>query len=135
MAFSEKAKETVKKLLNFKPENQDDYYEIGGFLVSRKLAFLLVLAVTVICGGLAVSSLPPIEKEETGLYRVYSYRSLKLKLVSDKVKILGKSGYTAYTGDVDKGEVTGEGTLYAPDGHVVYAGTFDNNMYNGSGTR
>jgi len=135
MAFSEKAKETAKKLFNFRPENQDDYYGIGGFLVSRKLAFLLVLAVTAICGVLAFLSLPRIAREETGLYRVYSYRSLKLKLVSDKVKILGKSGYTAYTGDVDKGEVTGEGTLYAPDGHVVYAGSFDNNMYNGSGKR
>lgn len=135
MAFSDKAKETVKKLLDLRPENEDDYYSIGGFLVSRKLAFVLALAVAVICALFAASFIPDIAKEETGVYRVYKYNSVGLKFISDKVRILGKSGYMAYTGDVDKGEVTGEGTLYSPDGHVVYSGSFDNNMYNGSGKR
>lgn len=135
MAFSDKVKEAVKKLPDLKPESEDDYYGIGGFLVSRKLAFVLVLAASVICAGLTVSFIPDIEKEEAEVLRVYKYNSAGLKFISDKVRILGKSGYTAYTGDVDKGEVTGEGTLYAPDGHIVYSGSFDNNMYNGSGKR
>ncbi len=135
MAFSGKAKDWVKKLLDLKPENQDDYYGIGGFLVSRKLAFVIVLAAVVICAVLAASFIPDITQEEAGLYRVYRYNSVGLKFIKDKVRILGKSGYIAYIGDVDKGEVTGEGILYSPDGHMVYSGSFDNNMYNGSGKR
>ncbi len=135
MAFSDKAKETVKKLLDLRPENEDDYYGIGGFLVGRKLAFVLVIAAAAVFALAAVSFIPDLVKEEEGVYRVYRYNSMELKFISDKVRILGKSGYTAYTGDVDKGEVTGEGILYAPDGHIVYSGSFDNNMYNGSGKR
>jgi len=135
MAFSDKAKKAVKKLLDMRPENEDDYYGIGNFLVSRKLAFVLVLAAAVLCAVFAVSFIPHITEEDAGVYRIYKYNSVGLKFISDKVRILGKSGYTAYTGDVDKGEVTGEGTLYSPDGHIVYSGSFDNNMYNGSGKR
>jgi hypothetical protein len=49
------------------------------------------------------------------------------------VEILGKSGYTAYIGNVESGVVSGTGTLYRPDGSVVYSGEFADNKYNGTG--
>ena len=66
-------------------------------------------------------------------YKAYKYNSIVLKFISDKVEILGKSGYTAYVGDVKNGVVSGTGTLYDIAGNVVYTGEFDANSYNGTG--
>ena len=46
---------------------------------------------------------------------------------------MGKSGYKAYVGDVNKGVVSGQGTLYNKTGNIVYEGAFEANAYNGTG--
>lgn len=122
-------------ILNVRPRHNKDYYGIFGWLVSKKLVF----AVTIIVGVISlyfifVLNPPPIlSKTETGI-RAYDYDSIPLRFVSGDVKILAKSKYLAYEGNVKKGEVTGEGKLYRKDGSVVYIGEFDDNKFNGNGT-
>lgn len=122
-------------ILNVRPRHNKDYYGIFGWLVSKKL----VMAITIIVGVVSLYFIfvlnPPqmFSKSETGI-RTYDYDSIPLRFVSGNVKILAKSKYLAYEGNVKKGEVTGNGKLYRKDGSVVYIGEFDNNKFNGNGT-
>ena len=65
----------------------------------------------------------------------YKYDSVRLRTAKGHVKIKGKGGYLAYEGDVEKGYVTGNGTLYNREGNIVYVGSFERNRYEGNGTR
>lgn len=122
-------------ILNVKPRHKKDYYEILGWLVSKRLAFAVLMAVGVL-SIYYLSSINNIEKSvQTEGVKTYSYNSILLRFASGKVRISGKSGYLAYEGEVDGGAVTGFGTLYNPQGIVVYQGNFDNNMYQGTGVR
>lgn len=121
-------------LTDVKPRDSKDYYGVGGWLISKKLAFTLTMIVIICCLCYILAIKPVLGKGESP-YRTYKYNSFALKFVSDKVCILGKSGYKAYVGDVDKGVVAGTGTLYNKEGNVVYEGEFDANAYNGAGKR
>lgn len=119
-------------LFRITPENSQDYYPVFGWLVSKRLAMAMVVSICILCVGyIAVNA--PQEGQSTVPYKAYRYNSLPLKFVTDKVQILGKSGYCAYIGDVENGMVKGIGTLYNPDGEKVYEGSFDANAYNGEG--
>jgi hypothetical protein len=130
-----KLRQAFTKLFDIRPKHRKDYYSIGRWLVSKRLAFALVIALAVL--GLFyifVMSPSALLKEGDGVsIRTYRYNAAPLKFYSGTVRILAKSKYVAYIGNVDGGEVTGDGTLYARDGHVVYEGSFDNCMYNGAG--
>lgn len=120
------------RLFDVRPRDERDYYPFLGWLVSRRLAMAAVIAVSVLCFGFLWSSKP----DRTGSdnpYKAYKYNSLMLKFTTGKAQILGKSGYTAYIGDVEMGTVKGRGTLYGPGGDLVYDGEFDANAYNGTG--
>lgn len=119
-------------LTDVKPKDSKDYYGVGGWLISKKLAFTLTMIVIICCVCYILATKPVLGRRESP-YRTYKYNSFALKFASDKVCILGKSGYKAYVGDVDKGVVTGSGTLYNQEGNVVYEGEFDANAYNGAG--
>ncbi|MDD2973366.1 MAG: hypothetical protein PHE02_14675 [Lachnospiraceae bacterium] len=103
-------------------------------MVSKRLAFSVML-------GIGVASLyyltfvNPISvfRGDGDAVRTYSYSSLPLRFTKGNVKIKAKSGYVAYEGNVEKGQVTGAGTLYSPDREVVYMGAFQSNKYNGLG--
>lgn len=118
------------KILDVKPKDEHDYYAVGGWLFSKRLAFAVVLIICVLCGGYIWMSKP-----DNGVttYKAYKYNAIPLKFIEGKVEILAKSGYTAYVGDVSKGVVCGTGTLYDKEGNMVYAGEFDANAYNGKG--
>lgn len=122
-------------LLDVRPKHKKDYYEVFGWLVSKRLAFAIVVAV----GVLSLYYLTGVKnsyfsgKEGDGV-KTYAYNSVMLRFAEDKVRIKGRSGYLAYEGDVKKGSVTGTGTLYNPAGTVVYQGSFVKNKYDGSGT-
>lgn len=130
-----KLRQAFTKLFDIRPKHRKDYYSIGRWLVSKRLAFALVIALAVL--GLFyifVMSPTALLKEGDGVsIRTYKYNAIPLKFYSGKVRILAKRKYVAYVGNVDGGEATGEGTLFARDGHVVYEGSFDNCMYNGMG--
>lgn len=120
------------KLFDVRPKNEKDYYLFLGWMVSRKLAMALTVTITVLCIGILWSSKPDkLQSEST--YRTYKYNSILLKGATGNVEILGKSGYTAYVGEVENGTVKGNGTLYSPEGNIVYEGEFDANAYNGTG--
>lgn len=124
------------KTLNVKPRNKDDYYTIGNWMVSKKLAFAVVIIVGVLSFVYIYSSwsgLFPGRKND-GI-KTYDYNDVLLKFTKGNVRIRGKSGYIAYEGEVSKGACNGQGTLKNPSGIVVYQGNFANSMYEGQGNQ
>lgn len=133
--INNKLRKFFTTLLDVRPKHKDDYYEVFGWLVSRKLAFAIVVGIGVLSLYYLVSvkgSFLP-NKGDEGI-KTYAYNSVMLRFAEDKVRIKGKSGYLAYEGEVEKGCVTGEGILYNPAGTVVYQGQFLKNKYDGNGT-
>ena len=122
------------KTLSVKPRHSKDYYGFLAWLVSRKLVYavLIVLGVLSVFYLLVINPVFQSSDDADGL-PIYSYDSLALRFVSDKVKIKADSGYIAYVGTVDEGACKGQGTLYDKEGNLVYSGDFVNNMYNGDG--
>lgn len=122
-------------ILNIKPRHKADYYEVFGWLISRRLIFAIMVILGIVSGFYLLSLTSVFsEKKMPGAVAVYDYDDLMLRFTKGKVKIRGKSGYTAYEGTVSKGAVNGFGILYAPDGNMVYQGNFENNRYQGNGT-
>lgn len=134
--FIAKIREFFVKLFDVRPKNKKDYYECFGWLVSKKLAYAIVIVIGVLSMiylySIRSSYLP--QKQEDGI-KTYDYNDVMLRFAKGKVRIRGKSGYLAYSGAVEKGGVNGYGTLYAPDGTVLYQGSFEDNEYEGSGTQ
>ncbi len=131
-----KARQLLSGLFSIKPRNKHDYFPILGFLVSRKLAFSVVIIVGLLCLYYLFFINPPsrlVSGMADGL-RVYDYDSIPLRFVNDRVRIRAKSGYTAYEGAVERGYASGYGTLYSQDGQRVYEGQFAQNKYEGTGT-
>jgi hypothetical protein len=130
-----KIRDFFSSLLNVRPRHKKDYYEVFGWLISRRLAIALVVVVGVISLWylFSVHSVLPSAKAES--VKTYDYDSVLLRFAEEKVRILGSSGYLAYEGQVEKGSVTGYGTLYNPQGVIVYQGNFVKNCYQGRGTR
>ncbi len=124
------------ELFNLKPRDSKDYYSFFNWLVSKRL----VIAITVVIGLLSIFYIffinPPsiFTQSGTGI-RTYDYDSIPLRFTDGEVRILAKSKYLAYEGNVSKGKADGKGTLYSEAGVVVYQGDFANSMYNGQGNR
>jgi len=121
-------------LLDVRPKHKDDYYTIFGWMVSKKLAY----AIIVIIGVLSIWYIGASTKVfssfgASGGLRTYDYNSILLRFAKNRVRIKGKSGYIAYIGNVEKGYVTGQGELYSPENVLLYNGTFEKNKYEGSG--
>lgn len=123
------------KLLDVKPRNKQDYYEIFGWLVSRRLAYAVVVVTILLCVYYLISLQATLVSGGAEGIRTYAYDSIMLRFADEKVRIKGKSGYIAYEGQVKNGSVNGYGILYNPQGTVVYQGNFEKNQYHGSGTR
>lgn len=123
------------KLFNVKPRNKKDYYPIGRWLVSKRLAFALIIGIGVLCALFISKNLPAKSSSgSTAAIPTYHYNSTALKFKKGTVNILGRGGYLAFTGDVAKGEVTGSGILYTHAGSKRYEGQFSGNKYNGTGS-
>ncbi len=124
------------KTLNVKPRHKDDYYSIGRWLVSRKLAFAVVLIIGVLSVAFLINSWSGLfPGRNTDGIKTYKYNSILLKFAKGPVRIKGKSGYLAYEGEVSKGSCNGPGTLMNPAGIVVYQGNFAKSMYENTGTQ
>ena len=129
-----KIREFFTKLLDVRPRNKRDYYSFFNWMVSKRLAFVLVVLVGIL-SAMYISSMLPQELlgGSSGGIRTYRYRSIPLRFYSGTVNILARDGQVAYTGQVDKGAANGTGSLYSSDGSLVYEGEFADNMYNGQG--
>ena len=123
-------------LFDVRPKNKKDYYEVFGWLVSKKLAYAVVVVIGVLSMIYLVSirSMYLPQKQEGGI-KTYDYNDVMLRFAKGNVRILGKSGYLAYEGEVEKGSVTGYGNLYGVDGTLLYQGNFEQNEYEGSGVQ
>lgn len=124
-----------QKATDLRPRDKDDYYQMLGFLISKRLAFVLaaLIGVLSIWYVTAVQPLKVFISDENGI-KTYAYNSLPLRFTDGKVKILGQSGYLAYEGEVKGGNVSGFGVLYRKDGTRVYEGEFAENKFQGNGT-
>ncbi len=131
-----KIRQLLSGLFNIRPRNRHDYFPMFGFLVSRKLAFSLVIIVGLLCLYYLFFINPPFRLASgmaDGL-RVYSYDSLPLRFVEDQVRIRAESGYVAYEGEVARGFASGYGTLFSREGQKIYEGQFAQSKYEGTGT-
>lgn len=124
------------KLLDVRPKHKNDYYTIFGWMVSKRLAYFVIIMIGVLSiWYISVTTKIFSSIGVTGGLRTYDYNSVLLRLADNKVRIRGKSKYIAYEGEVSKGYVTGEGTLFSPDEVVLYNGTFEKNKFEGAGTQ
>ena len=131
----EKLRQFFQNLFNVKPRDKDDYYGVFGWLISKKLAFAIVIVVGVLSFVYVYFTYPSLfPGRKTENIKTYSYNSVLLKFASGTVRIKGKSGYLAYEGEVSKGYCNGHGTLYNPAGNVVYQGEFQKSKYENQGT-
>ncbi|MDO4292926.1 MAG: hypothetical protein Q4C65_06805 [Eubacteriales bacterium] len=131
-----KIRQLLSSLFSIKPRNRHDYFPVLGFLVSKKLAFSVVIIVGLLCLYYLFFVNPPFRLAsgmEDGL-RVYNYNSVPLRFANDQVRIRARSGYVAYEGSVEKGYASGYGTLYSGEGQTVYEGQFAQSKYEGAGT-
>ena len=124
-----------RKMSDVRPRHKNDYYGFFGWLVSKRLAFLIVIAIGMV-SAYYVTVVQPLSVFTAGGdgVKTYSYRSVPLRFTEGKVRILGKSKYLAYEGNVEKGAATGMGILYRKDGSTVYEGQFEKNEFHGNGT-
>ena len=124
------------RLLDVKPKNKNDYYTIFGWMISKRLAYAVVVIIGVLSLWYITATTKIFDKlTQNGGMRTYSYNSILLRLAKDKVRIKAKSGYLAYEGEVSKGYCTGEGKLYSPKEVLLYSGTFLKNRYEGQGSQ
>lgn len=130
----QKVRDFLIKLLDVRPKHKRDYYGVFGWLVSKRLAFALVVALGLGAALYITSVLPESGSGGAGGVPTYQYRSIPLKFHSGAVRIKARGGYIAYEGQVDKGAASGDGILYNAQGSVVYEGQFADNRYNGNGT-
>ncbi len=126
-----KIKKICAKILDVKPKKEEDYCCVLGFRIGRKRIMWILLAAALISIGCILVVVPEFGKADG--VRTYRYNALPLKFTSGQVRILAKSGYVAYEGEVSKGAVSGKGSLYRSDGSLVYEGEFQNNKYQGKG--
>ena len=129
-------REWFSKILNVKPRDKKDYYRFFGLLVSKRLAHA-VLLIACVASLVYLAYNNPFVNIKNGIgtdEKVYSYKSIPLRFAEGSVKIKAKSGYIAYSGNVEDGYASGQGELYDEEGRTVYYGEFSKNMYNGSGT-
>ncbi len=134
--LTELIRRLVREVLNVRPRNKDDYYPIGNWLVSKKLAYAVVIVIGILCTVYIVSQKDALFPGNSESYiKTYNYNSILLKYAKGKVRIKGKSGWIAYEGEVSDAACNGKGTLTNPEGIVIYEGNFKSSMYEDEGTQ
>ncbi len=128
-----KIKNSVRKMSDFKPKDEKDYYSFGRMLISRRFAIfiIIVMGLLIFFYYAKVSNIRLFGGN--GGVRVYDYDSIALRFISGNVKIRSKQGDIAYMGKVSDGMANGQGRLFYPDGTVMYEGDFKDNNYDGTG--
>ncbi|MEG0779410.1 MAG: hypothetical protein RR426_02305 [Oscillospiraceae bacterium] len=129
-----KLRQFFTKLLDIKPKHKNDYYTVGRWMVSKRLAFALLAGAGVICALYITANLPKnLPGGEKSPFPTYRYNALPLKFKDETVNILARDGHLAYTGPVKAGEVVGRGVLFTARGGTLYEGDFAGNRFNGAG--
>lgn len=132
-----KVRDFFTRLLDVRPRHKKDYYGMFRWLVSKRLAFAIVIVLgmaAIVYIALMVPARFAGKDAAAAAIPTYKYRSIPLKFHEGTVQILARDGHVAYVGDVAKGSAAGSGTLYDKAGDLVYEGDFQSSMYNGQGT-
>lgn len=129
-----KIRELFGRVFDIAPKDSKDYYCIGAWMVSKKLAFAAVILTGILCVCYLAAMLPSGLFQNQAGCKTFRYNAVPLKFYDGKVEITGKSGYTAYIGTVKDGAVQGTGTLYRKNKETVYTGQFENNRFHGTGS-
>ena len=129
-----KVRQFFTKLFDVRPKNKKDYYSVFRWLVSKRLAFAIVIVVGVLCTVYLFSCLPQGFFSGGSSIATYRYNAIPLKFHEGNVRILAADGHLAYQGEVSKAQCNGQGTLYGTDGKKIYEGAFAEDQYNGVGT-
>lgn len=127
-------KKFLTRFMDFKPKDENDYYSVGKWLVSKRLALFIVLLVgfSSLFYVFFISPVTFIRTSSDGI-RIYKYNAIALRYVTGEVKIKSKKGDIAYIGNVSNGKANGDGKLYYENGNLMYEGDFVNNEYTGDG--
>lgn len=127
-------KRFLRRFMNFKPKDENDYYGVAKWLVSKRLALFIVLLVgfSSLFYVFFISPVTFIRSSSDGI-RIYKYSAIALRYVTGEVKIKSKKGDIAYVGYVAKGKANGDGKLYYENGNLMYEGDFVDNEYCGDG--
>lgn len=122
-----------RDLTDVRPRDKKDYYSFFSWLISKRLAFLVVITIGM-CSMVFLTVIQPLSvfTTESGI-RTYSYRSIPLRFAEGQVRILAKSKYLAYEGNVKDGYAEGMGRLFDKNGNKVYEGMFEKSEFHGSG--
>jgi hypothetical protein len=123
------------RLLDVKPRNKRDYYSVLNWLVSKRLAFALVVVLGVVSLWYVFSVSPLTFHLGTrdSTIHTYKYRSPVLKFYNGDARILDADNKEAFVGAVSGGRANGLGKLYDGQGNLMYSGEFKDSMYEGQG--
>ncbi|MCI7125157.1 MAG: hypothetical protein MR935_02985 [Agathobaculum sp.] len=130
-----KARQFFSRLFDVRPRDKNDYYPVFRWLVSKRLAYALVISLCVCCllllWRVAADLIP---RRDAGAVPTYRYDSLLLKFYNGQARVTARDGHVAYVGAVERGAAEGQGSLYNSSDALVYEGMFSNSKYNGTGT-
>lgn len=125
-----------ENLFEIRPRDKNDYYVIGFWMVSKKLAYTIIT----LAGALSLLlllSLKPVssikDQKTSSVTYTYRYDALPLRFHKGQVQILAAEGYKAYEGQVDGGYAKGHGKLFQKDGSLLYEGAFEHSVFEGLG--
>ena len=122
------------KLFDVRPKDRKDYYPVFRWLVSKRLAYAVVVTLCVVCLIILWQVGSGWIGKGGGGIPTYRYNSLVLKFYSGQARVSAHGDYVAYVGEVAKGAAEGQGSLYDEEAQLVYEGAFSNSRYNGNGT-
>lgn len=129
-----KLRQFFSKLFDVRPRDKRDYYPMFRWLVSKRLAYAIVVALSVVCLLILWQIGSGWIAKDGGGDPTYRYNSIVLKFYSGRARVTAHDGYVAYIGDVKKGVAEGQGALYNANNDLVYEGAFSGSKYNGTGT-
>lgn len=121
------------KVLDVRPKHKDDYYTVLGWLISKKLAYAILIGIGILSITFVLDQKLDFMLPQGSTIRTYDYDSILLRFQKGRVRIRAKSGYLAYEGEVLKGRAEGEGSLFLPTGELLYQGEFANSQFSGTG--
>jgi hypothetical protein len=123
------------RLFDVRPRDKRDYYSVLNWLVSKRLAFALVVVLGAVSVWyvLSVSPLTPRLGAVGDTVPTYRHSSLILKFYKGDARILDARDREAYVGAVSGGRANGQGKLFDDEGALMYMGSFQDSMYEGLG--
>ena len=124
------------KLFNIRPRDKTDYYPFLSWLVSKRLAFALVVLIGLV-SLFYIFVFSPVSStifSESATVPTFRYNSIPLKFYNGQAQILAADGHLAYVGSVQDAAAGGNGKLYRADGSLLYSGEFSDSKYNGQGS-